>query len=1020
MIVTGVTPDGPDWFCSPTPDARSVVQPAARRARPGETRSIDVFLDTGPLFAAGNFGFLNCAELDAPWYDVACDEGGTDITVTKTAPAACDPGADCTFTVTITNGGAFPFSGPVQFTDAMFLPGGAALLPPITGIVPALGCAPAPGGLAFSCTAVLTLAPGGSKAFAITVTMPAVPPAYWAQNCFAVSAPGAVPPALPLAPGAHSNTVSCAWVPVGGPPPLVNLRLEKTALHGGACYKVGPATIACDYEIEIINDGPSPHMGAITFTDDIPAAAALSAFPAPWVCVGAHPTTCGSAIAVAIPVDGSVTVPVTATIPLAPLEGAGCTLPNTATITAPAGGTPWNFFAGDDSDMAVADAWLEWWTPAGIFATCDPTNLKVKKVAKGDCVASDGGYRCDYAVTVTNMGPDPYKGTLKILEQFGFAPSSVKFSPGWGRVGGGANYKLTLPDVDLDKGESVELSVSAIVPDGPHCELKNTAIMTNPPANTRFNKEPSDDADSATAKIPSKSCVKPDRPQCKPGPNEFRSESGACVCKSGTVRNESGLCVGLTEPPVTEPKLCPDGKPVPKNGRCPSTPPQCQPGPNEQRNAKGQCVCLDGFERDDRGRCIEIEEEHPKDECEDRGLVWNENTESCVPPITPPIECVPYKNEVRDRHGECVCRKGYERDDRGRCIEEEHPGDECEDKGWVWDDKRDRCVPPPTEPPICVPGKNEERRHGQCVCKQGYERNDHGYCVASRPQCEPGPNEQRNEKGQCVCKKGYDRNKDGHCVAPPSPPEECKDKGWIWDGKRCLSPADACKLKGWNWDDGRCLAPTNPADECRKTSGTWDGKRKRCLTPEDLCKAKGGNWDGNTCQPKANPADECRKTGGSWDGKRKRCLTQEDLCKVKGGNWDGNTCQPKTNPANECRKTGGTWDGKRKRCLTPEDLCKVKGGNWDGNTCQPKTNPANECRKTGGTWDGKRKRCLSQEDLCKVKGGAWDGNTCQRPGASAVPQANPAEDCRTKGGKWDSKRCRLPNPSIVPRLNIPR
>ena len=48
-----------------------------------------MFLDTGPLFAAGNFGFLNCAELNAPWHDVACDEGGTDITVTKTAPATC-------------------------------------------------------------------------------------------------------------------------------------------------------------------------------------------------------------------------------------------------------------------------------------------------------------------------------------------------------------------------------------------------------------------------------------------------------------------------------------------------------------------------------------------------------------------------------------------------------------------------------------------------------------------------------------------------------------------------------------------------------------------------------------------------------------------------------------------------------------------------------------------------------------------------------------------------------------------
>ena len=91
MIVTGVTPDGPDWFCSPTPtpDLWCSLPPDA--LDPGETRSIEVFLDTGPLFAAGSFGFLNCAELDAPWHDIACDEGGTDITVTKTAPAACVP-----------------------------------------------------------------------------------------------------------------------------------------------------------------------------------------------------------------------------------------------------------------------------------------------------------------------------------------------------------------------------------------------------------------------------------------------------------------------------------------------------------------------------------------------------------------------------------------------------------------------------------------------------------------------------------------------------------------------------------------------------------------------------------------------------------------------------------------------------------------------------------------------------------------------------------------------------------------
>ena len=89
-------------------------------------------------------------------------------------------------------------------------------------------------------------------------------------------------------------------------------------------------------------------------------------------------------------------------------------MPNTATLTAPVG-TDENFFAGDDADTAEADAFLFWELPDGTtIVTCDPTNLKTTKVAKGDCVASGGGYRCDYVVTVTNMGPDPYKGPIKI------------------------------------------------------------------------------------------------------------------------------------------------------------------------------------------------------------------------------------------------------------------------------------------------------------------------------------------------------------------------------------------------------------------------------------------------------------------------------------------------------------------------------------------------------------------------------------------------------------------------------
>ena len=219
-----------------------------------------------------------------------------------------------------------------------------------------------------------------------------------------------------------SSTTSCAWVPVGAPPPLSNLRVTKTALNGGKCYKLPGNVIGCDYEVEIINDGPSPFLGPLSFTDEIPGTASLSAFPGAWLCVGGPPVACDSAAAIAIPVDGSLTMPVTVTTPLAPLEGAGCAMPNVFTLTAPIG-TDENFFAGDDADTAEADAFLEWLLPDGTtLVTCDPTNLKTTKVAKGDCEASGGGFRCDYVVTVTNLGPDPYKGPIKISEQLGFAP----------------------------------------------------------------------------------------------------------------------------------------------------------------------------------------------------------------------------------------------------------------------------------------------------------------------------------------------------------------------------------------------------------------------------------------------------------------------------------------------------------------------------------------------------------------------------------------------------------------------
>ena len=478
----------------------------------------------------------------------------------------------------------------------------------------------------------------------------------------------------------------------------------------------------------------------------------------------------------------------------------------------------------------MADAFLSWVDGFGVLqVTCDPTNLKTTKVSNGDCVASGDNFRCDYTVAVTNMGPDPYHGPLKLNEQFGFAPTSVTFSAPWGCMGGGASYQCTHPHVDMEKGDSVELKVTAQVPGGRQCQLLNQAATVFPVPGTRYNNKIGDDLAAASARIPAKSCEKPERPQCTPGTNEMRSESGACVCKVGYMRDRELGCVRI----IVEPDRCPDGKPVPKNGRCPGTAPKCDPGPNEYRNDDGQCVCKRGYDRDTRGRCIEQPEplcepgrnEYRNDDgkcvCK-RGYERDKNGR-CVTDVKP--QCEPGPNEVRDDKGQCVCKRGYERDKNGRCVTDVKP--QCEPgPNEVRDDRGHACVGRARqERPLrhgCEAAVRTRPDRGATrwqACKRGYERDKNGRCVTDvKPQCEPGPNEVRDDKGQCVCKRGYGER----CVEPTNPVDECRKKGKIWDGKRCIeptNPADECRKKGWTWTGKRCVEP--PTKPCPTgTTGT--------------------------------------------------------------------------------------------------------------------------------------------------------------------------------------------------------
>ena len=74
---------------------------------------------------------------------------------------------------------------------------------------------------------------------------------------------------------------------------------------------------------------------------------------------------------------------------------------------------------------------------------------------------------------------------------------------------------------------------------------------------------------------------------------------------------------------------------------------------------------------------------------------------------------------------------------------------------------------------------------------------------------------------------------------------------------------------------------TNPADECKKKGGTWDGQLAKTGRP-------------TLSAPNTSPAEQCRKAGKFWDGKQ--CLGRAEQCRATGGVWDKatKTCKPAT------------------------------------------------------------------------------------------------------------------------------
>ncbi|PBB91871.1 hypothetical protein CK215_13000 [Mesorhizobium sp. WSM3864] len=200
VAVRTVTPDGTDWNCGPVPANMLSCQIAGAVMTPGTSRHFDVTV-------GGNDAFENCARGSfgpAPRDDIvypigqACAKGGgaSTIRVEKTGDSECQPGAPCSFEITITNEGPNAFSGPVRIGDAVGIDGlGRLEGVKITAIDPPFGCSPEPATLPASCIANLTLGAGESQTHHVTVVLPddarlaTLQGTVSGQNCVGVLSP---------------------------------------------------------------------------------------------------------------------------------------------------------------------------------------------------------------------------------------------------------------------------------------------------------------------------------------------------------------------------------------------------------------------------------------------------------------------------------------------------------------------------------------------------------------------------------------------------------------------------------------------------------------------------------------------------------------------------------------------------------------------------------------------------------------------------------------------------------------
>ncbi|MFN8571509.1 MAG: hypothetical protein U0132_05580 [Gemmatimonadaceae bacterium] len=373
--LTYVSATGTGWSCSavvqvvtcthPGPVAPSASLPPVALTVSVSVAALPSVTNTATVATPGDLNAGNDAASDP----TPIGTSGIDASIAKTsAPSTFVVGSNATYTLTISNAGTSPTTGPLTVTDT--LPVGTTF---VSATAPTYTCGVVSGVL--TCTRSTSLAAGALAPITVVVSVgaPAVPTV---TNRAHVTTTGDTNP---------TNDVAQVANPTVTPP---DLSIAKSA--SPTSFIVGqPAS----FTLVVRNVGGSAASGAITVTDTLPAGVAFaSASGTGWSCtnVGAV-VTCTSAATLAPGLSSSITLHVTVTAPAVP------SITNTAHVTAPGDANSSN----DAGSVTV---------PVALSVAPDVT---VQKVAVGTFTV---GQPATYQITVTNAGTGPTTAPVTVTD----------------------------------------------------------------------------------------------------------------------------------------------------------------------------------------------------------------------------------------------------------------------------------------------------------------------------------------------------------------------------------------------------------------------------------------------------------------------------------------------------------------------------------------------------------------------------------------------------------------------------